>query len=253
MLRTELLCFLLVPVFFVAFIGAQDPPSEFEVASLRRVPDPGPGMVIPKVTPGRLLITNAPLRNLIARAYDIQAARIVEAPGFSLKDLRWEQFDLEAKTGLPPASARETLLKVQPAFQKFLADRFKLQLHRETRNVEGYVLVPARNGPKLTPFKEDLDPNLIHLDVSVGRTEAVFSKAPMTALVNALAVNLGAPVVDHTGLTGNYNFTLQWVTGDGQHLTWFEAVEGQLGLKLDHKMVSADFLVIDYAEEPTEN
>jgi uncharacterized protein (TIGR03435 family) len=87
---------------------------------------------------------------------------------------------------------------------------------------------------------------------------------PMKPLVNALTRELGRLVVDQTGLTGNYNFTLRWTPDEGpvppsdapenaSAASIFTAVQEQLGLKLEHTKAPVQVLVVDHIEWPSAN
>jgi hypothetical protein len=142
---------------------------------------------------------------------------------------KWRQWRL------PSAATPEQLSLM---LQNLLADRFKLKFHRETREVPGYALVVAKNGPKL---KENKNANL---------NTIMAQKTSMSQLANTLT-NLpdNVPVVDKTGLLGFYDFTLTWEPGESVSAV----LQEQLGLKLESQKVPVDFYVIDSAEKPSEN
>jgi bla regulator protein BlaR1 len=79
------------------------------------------------------------------------------------------------------------------------------------------------------------------------------SKASMELLASEISAAAGRPVVDQTGLKGNYDFTLKWGDDDPDAPSIFTAIEEQLGLKLEPAKAAIDFLVIDRAEKPDEN
>jgi uncharacterized protein (TIGR03435 family) len=155
-----------------------------------------------------------------------------------------------------------------------LADRFKLAMHRETREIPVYALAVAKGGPKIKPE----DPGGENMSSSRGHLTA--KTASMATFADFLAgpyVSLGRPVVDKTGLSGVYSYTLDWTpessnsSGRAPERTegrktasaepardqWpsiFTAVQEQLGLRLDARKEPLDLLVIDHAEKvPTEN
>jgi uncharacterized protein (TIGR03435 family) len=177
-----------------------------------------------------------------------------------------------------------------PMMQVLLEDRFKLRVHRETREGPVYVLTVAKGGPKLKPFKEGScvpPPYLAPLppDVSpdrlcpppppmeqrgpnwvmgfVGMTIDAFSRA-------YLAPILQLPVLDRTGISGRFDFQLEYAPDDATPAAFFPgrgdapqdttggtsiftAMQEQLGLKLESAKGPREFLVIDHVERPTEN
>src|SRR5688572_12011964 len=149
-----------------------------------------------------------PLRKLIAMAYDYllwnqMEQQIVGGPKWMDSDA----FDVEAKAENPDAT---TQAQIRRMLQQLLAERFKLRVHRDTRNVSGYSLVISKDGPKLTRAGA----NELHPGIGGRPDEMVFTAMPMSALADYLSVRLGSPVQDKTGLTGNYTFTLRSVLGE---------------------------------------
>lgn len=177
--------------------------------------------------------------------------------------------------GKPPDSIRDamqTMSREQRSRetglmqQSLLADRFKLKAHWETREMPVYELVPAKGGPKL---KETTDPT--HAQAAMGSSAVRAKAAPMHVLIDTLeaAPDIGGRVViDKTGLTGLYDFSLKWtpmeaaggpggssgtpsIADEGASL--FTAIEEQLGLKLVSTNAPGQVLVIDHIERPSEN
>jgi len=240
--------------------AAQSPASlEFEVASVRPVKGPAGGRVVNLlINHGRANITAAALRWIIAQAYDVQTVRVQGGPGWLDSDL----FDIVAKAERADARKEE----VQAMVQALLADRFKLSLHRETKELPVYEVAVAKNGPKL-PAANDAENKIFQS----GRGRVVLQKYSMTAFVNFLSNTLGSPVSDRTALTGLYDFKLEWTdprfqkvgrggspqTGSPQSmdasLSLFGAMQEQLGLKMDVKKGPVAVLVVDHAEKPSEN
>ena len=151
--------------------------------------------------------------------------------------------------------------------QTLLADRFHLVAHRETREESIYQLVVAKGGPKLKEADGSQNPS-----ERVGRGTITGTAAQISQLVKPLSQQLGRNIVDRTGLTGRYDFTLQWTLEPGQlrgpgdpppplnptlpdpeGTNIFTALQEQLGLKLESGKGTVDFLVIDRAEPPSEN
>ena len=165
--------------------------------------------------------------------------------------------------------------------QALLADRCKLTLHRETKDLPVYALAIAENGPKLQEAKPgDTYANGIKGpnghpggpgNIRMGRGTLTGQALSMADFVRALSDQLGRPVLDKTGLTGRYDLNLQWTPDDSQ-LPMFKAtgtpsasqsaasgsslfttMQDQLGLKLESQDSPVEILVIDHVEKPSEN
>jgi uncharacterized protein (TIGR03435 family) len=148
--------------------------------------------------------------------------------------------------------------------QRLLADKFKLAVHNETRELPVYALVLAKGGMK---FQAAKDPNSGVR--SSGRTgqlkgQGVTMADLAKALTRTLQTELGRVVIDQTNLTGKYDLTLKWTPSmgsppmlNGQPDTSapdiFTAVQEQLGLKLESTKAPVPVLVVDHAELPSEN
>jgi uncharacterized protein (TIGR03435 family) len=113
-----------------------------------------------------------------------------------------------------------------------------------------YTLRAARGGPKLQKAGNEEQDNCV-LNLDSPKKELACQKSPILGLANALSNLLQSPVVDGTGLSGSYDFTLSW-DGDDILSAVPDAME-RLGLKLEMKKVPAEVLVIDSVERPSEN
>lgn len=142
--------------------------------------------------------------------------------------------------------------------QALLEDRFKLMLHRETEERTVYALVAGKNPSRLQPAKDGEQTAMVPGD----RGQMNFQKMPLSGLVNTLANILHTPVVDGTGLTGFFDFTLdplqlsdhtQPVTPDSWPDLVLTALREQLGFKLEKRKESLEITVIDRAARPTGN
>ena len=163
-----------------------------------------------------------------------------------------------------------------------LADRFKLRLHRETKQVDVYALVLVKLGvvgPALKPSTQDCaaaaeaqrrnngvpPPGAPFCGFDGGPGRIKFGGLPSSQIAAALMNYAGRQVVDHTGLTGSWEFELIFAPerapgpsgGDAPALSdapsFFTALEEQLGLKLESTRGPVDVLVIDHVEKPTED
>jgi uncharacterized protein (TIGR03435 family) len=216
--------------------------SGFEVASVKPVnPPAGPHVVSLLVDHGNLKIQAAELRQIVGLAYAIQRVRVLAGPGWADAD----QFDIAAKA----ENAEATRDEIRGMLQALLAERFKLVVHRETKEIPVYALVLAKGGSKLkvaatggkSALTDTLGPN--------GERRTVVAASPLRVLVNMLANTLGNPVVDKTGLNDIYDYTIEWPDA-GSSLS---ASLDQLGLKLEAKKEPVEVLVIDRAERPSAN
>ena len=191
--------------------------------------------------------TSVTMMMLIRTAYGVNDNQIFGAPNW----LNSERYDIEARMdsavadGLRKLSEDQRNVERRRMLQALLADRFKLTLHRETKQLGGYVLVIARNGPKLKEAKPgDTYPNgfqgadggsgagMFKLGrFHGGRGELIGQGLPMAKLVRLLSENiLNRGVLDNTGLTGSYDFTLQWTIADESQGPMFKgAGEDQQG------------------------
>jgi uncharacterized protein (TIGR03435 family) len=229
-------------------------PLEFEVASVKPAKGSNAARVVNlAINHGRANIAASPLRRIIAQAYDVQTVRVLGGPGWLDTDL----YDIVAKTDKADASKDE----VQAMMQALLADRFKLALHRETKELPVYEVAVAKNGPKL-PVASDEEKQFFES----GRGRVILQKFSMTGFVNFLANSLGSPVLNKTGLTGIYDFKLEWTDPRFQRaggvgapqmmdsgLSLFGAMQEQLGLKMEVKKGPVAVLVVDHVEKPSEN
>lgn len=162
--------------------------------------------------------------------------------------------------------------------QALLVDRFKLQVHHETRQVLGYELVVAKGGPKFQD-KPNPDsplgangrplPNSMRVVPSNGGMEVIVQNFTMQQLAGLLSGHTGVDhrVVDKTGLTGKYNYTLTFALPQGAGPaggptdtaapdpapTIFNALEDQLGLRLQRGVGTVDTVVVDHVERPASN
>jgi uncharacterized protein (TIGR03435 family) len=285
--------FLPVLMFTAATLAQSNPSApklEFEVASVKPAAPQadgrrfvgsqgGPGTA----DPGRVTYTNLALKSLITTAYDVKAYQVV-GPGW----LEMERFDIVAK--IPAGATKE---QVNQMLQNLVVDRFRLTLHHMTKEFRLYELVVGKNGPKMKASMEDpsaaggrVSPipigkdgfpaipagrrGMIQMQMD-GRRRIVGRVQSMKDLADLLGNQVGAPVVDKTGLGGTYDFTLDFALGPGRGVdalvgpasptdntadvpNFFGGLQEQLGLKLEQKTGPLDVLVVDQVEKvPTDN
>ena len=143
-----------------------------------------------------------------------------------------------------------------------LADRFHLAVHREVKEVPGYFLVVGKDGPKIHALS-DADaaapaPATQRGAAPSSGTRRVRMRTTMTYVALMLGVITRRPVVDRTGLSGEFDFELEFAppdapAADSSAPSVFTAVQEQLGLRLESAKVPAEIVVIDRAEKPSEN
>jgi uncharacterized protein (TIGR03435 family) len=243
---------ILACVVFVSSVLGQ----AFEVASIRpHVQDlaTGKGMGVGlRVSGSRLTAENMSLSNLITYAYSLQDYQVLGLPGWAESD----RYDISAKA---EGDAELTRDSAKPLVQALLAERFQLKAHGGTKEMPVYNLVVAKNGPK---FKESAPDAQSILRLSSPGKGAVMTvtKGSMAQLVNQFSNRNGVdrPVLDKTGLTGGYDYKLEWgdpgaVNADADAVSIFTAVQDQLGLRLEKATAPIETLVIDYAAKPSEN
>jgi uncharacterized protein (TIGR03435 family) len=236
---------------------AQTPDSgkkvEFEVASIRVAKQDGNHDS--DSDKGQFTTHNLTLKRLIAMAYDVDFNAILGGPAW----VDSESYDINAK--IPAEFAQQTRVMIPLMIQSLLGDRFQLAIHREPRQVAGYALVVAKKGPKLEHAKGDEKDSSTH---STG-AHLTAQNVTMEALAKRLSrmPDIGSVVVDKTGLSGGFDFELDWMPGllkpgadsaaDDDRPSIFSALQGQLGLRLESGKVPIQAIVIDRAERPSGN
>jgi uncharacterized protein (TIGR03435 family) len=231
--------------------------AAYEVVSVKPSPPGCQGMSI-SMPPGRYSARCITVWGLIFNAYKVRSLHD-HPPGLP----GWgdsAQFDIDAKMSDESVAAGKNLSSKErdelnnQMLQALLADRFKLRVHYESKIQSVDQLIIAKSGPKLKQWPADQKPR----GISWGDNRIRVQGAGMDRLAFCLSDVLGRPVVDKTGLTGNYNIDLKWTPDDQQAKpdagpTLTTALEEQLGLKLDSAKGPVNTLVVDHVEKPSEN
>jgi uncharacterized protein (TIGR03435 family) len=218
----------------------------FDVASIRASQfqsgdGEGSGRESIQISPDGLTMRNVTLQSCISWAYSVQDFQITGALGA-------DRFDIVAK-----AAAPTTVPMLRAMLGTLLAERFKLAFHRDARELSSLVLVVAKGGPKLRSSQED-GPGVLRPD----KGAMVAQHATMSEFIGTLSGPLRTPVIDMTGLTGRYDFTVDLSsyfadTKPGQQLDMtgimMSALHEQLGLNLESRKEPVEILVIDHAEK----
>ena len=259
--------------------NATTTPPVYEVAAIKLSQ---PGSTVPGTARERddgFNASNAPLRSLVRWAYGVQDFQI---SGAAPDWVTSEKYDVDAKMD---GSGADWLQKLTPdqrviersrMLQALLADRFKLTVHRETKELSVFSLVIAKNGPKLPLSK----PGGTYRGIGVppaavvgGPRWAIGQTVSMANLAIRLSGILGRTVVDKTGLTGAYDISLRWTEDsqlgaapggalnsqpsaaalDSNSPSIFTAIQEQLGLKLESGKGPVEVIVIDHIERPSGN
>src|SRR5580658_4471040 len=250
----------------------QAPPPAFEVATIKTSkPDLDQSMMM--FTADGVSITGIPLAMIIREAFNVEDDHIIGEPSW----VKSNHFDIEAKVasddapklkGLSPAQRKIMLVGL-------LTDRFGLKYHRETRDLPVYELVIAKAGVKMQPAKEQDPAKERHMMMFGGPGKIESTSMKTTALAHVLSMQLRRSVIDKTGLTGQYDFTLTFAPDEGAAVmavpaggspapnfeasdspgapSLFTAVEEQLGLKLESAKGPEEVIVIDQIEQPSAN
>jgi uncharacterized protein (TIGR03435 family) len=249
------------------------PTLTFDIASIRLAPPPDANFHVSVSSPphsSRFEATNLPIKALLQIAYGFDAP-VVDAPDWATNTFYNIQArsDEAADARLAKITDNEVRLEKRNALRVLLAERLGLKTHLETRNSSIYHLVVGKGGVKMQvapapppPANGEAPPPPppanIQAHGSQHGLEFVGSNASMRAITGVLSSMVEAPVVDKTGLTGTYNYTLQfgreWSANDPE--SWpsiFTAAQEQLGLKLEAVHESVPNLVVDHITKPTEN
>ena len=210
----------------------------------------------------RLDVIDTKLEHVIAFAYGLQRDQIVGAPDWMDK----EQFDI---TAVAEGEAPPTVAQWKEMVQNLLADRFALLFHHDQKVLPVLLLTVSKGGPKLKPSAADPGaPPMVFFPGKWGTL--VGRNARIGDFVNQIQSSvLDRPVIDETGLTGRYDFTLKWTPDESQFSRvderippptdpdaappLFTAMQEQLGLKFESTKAPADVIVIDRMEKPSSN
>jgi uncharacterized protein (TIGR03435 family) len=237
------------------------PAPSFDIADVHAGSrNPGVGMSGGLVRDGRYELHNATMVDLVRTAYSVDAERVIGGPSW----LELDKFTVIAKA--PPSTPLPTLKLM---LQSLLADRFKLVVHQDTRPMTSYALTVIGGKPKMKEGagpgtgcqgqpQPPPEPGVIptQLGICRGVTMAAFAEV----LPRAAGAYITSPVVDETGLTGTWDFEIrfhgraQLAQAGTEGISIFDALEKQLGLKLELKQRPTSALVVDSVNQtPTPN
>jgi uncharacterized protein (TIGR03435 family) len=232
--------------------------TSFDVASIKpsKLSGEGRNRDIITANPGALTMQNVSLKSALQWAYGMKEYQ-VSGPAW----IGDERYNISAKAAEPVGEAQ-----VRAMLQKLLADRFKIALHHERKDLPIYALLVAKNGPKLTRGNPDGKSELQPKGMSLTAKDTSMSEVADLLTQIATRLNL-PPALDMTGLKGRYNFTVDAsdflqsigagnVAPDPAAIITgvSEILQEQLGLKAVLRKTPTDVVVVDRAEKlPTEN
>ena len=215
-------------------------------------------------------MSNIPMKMLLHEAFGMENDRIFGAPDW----VKTTRYDIEAKVAAPDIPALEKLTTEQRRLMicELLQDRFGLKFHHEQKEIPVYALVIAKGGSKLKQ-SSGLDdhgnkvPSSMHF---YGNATLESRGTALSFLLDLLSHELNRSVLDMTGLTGNFDYTLQWTPEDNaasmglepkdhrprsnqEGPTLFTALNEQLGLKLEARKMPGDVIIVDNLDQPSAN
>ena len=235
----------------------------FEVATIKPTAPGTQGKGLTMRDARTFMTVNYSVSDLIAFGYAVSPRQIVGGPPW----LESDHFDIQ---GTPDQPGMPNRPQIEAMVQKLLTDRFKLTFHREKRELSVFSISVAKTGAKLTDSAANPDnpPG-----VGFTRLGSMFASNAKISDLSGLfqSIVLDRPVIDETGLTGHYDFKLNWTPDESQFPSLkglptppaddkadtppdlFTAIQQQLGLKLEAKKAPVDVLVIDHVEKPSGN
>ena len=235
----------------------------FEVATIKPSDPAKPGQIV-TLRGAEVITTNTTVHDLINLAYWLHPKQLTGGPAWTESD----KFDM---TGKPDAPGQPNVDQMKMMIQKLLADRFQLKFHFEKRDLPVYAIRIAKTGAKITRSQDD--PKGIpgwNFGRNASGTVFSFRNSPLSQFAALLQNSMDRPVVDQSGLSERYDFTLTFTPDAAQAALigvppppaadnpdaapdLFTAFQQQLGLKLESTKAPVDVLVIDKVEKPSEN
>lgn len=261
----------LTAILAIAAVGqSTEAPAAFEVADIHTSPRSSALVMRTTTRPGRYELDNASMLDLIRSAYSFDADKIVGGPNW----LEYDRFDIIAKA--PPKMPDAETLKVM--LQHLLEDRFKLAVHKDTQPLAGWVLAVGKGKHKLkesdgkgesgcklqaqTPTPVQISGGTINVATRSFSCHNITMEKFAEGLRGMAPGDITNAVVDSTGLKGAWDFDLKWqqrgilqlLGASADIVTLPDAVDKQLGLKLEEQKVPTPVLVVDRVnEKPTDN
>jgi uncharacterized protein (TIGR03435 family) len=250
---------------YMAF-GQQPERPSFEVTSVKLGDPNNPHGGMGSGETGTFKATNVPLQMLLLFAYEIKNQQISGGPNW----INSEKFTIEGKVTSARPDGPVDIGKVRLMIQSLLADRFKLVVHRSSREEKVYELVVKEGGSNMTKAEGPSKDGRTGLWVERG-DEITGAASAMPPLVSYLSEQLQRIVIDKTNLKGKYDFVLKWKpdlgtpggpppiegnappTSDLSERSIFAALQEDLGLRLQSAVDPVEILVIDHVQKPDSN
>jgi uncharacterized protein (TIGR03435 family) len=252
--------------FLCALFALQSFAQTFEVATMKLHPSGSPEGIATTQTggpgtsdPTRITIINRTLHRLLIESYGLVGYQLKDPP-----DLDQVRYDLFAT--IPPGASGQD---VRVMMQNLLIERLQLKVRHEHQVIPVYALLVGKRGPKFKPSSEPIDPAKQGISRSASGPDALKLTAvgqTIPQFVSALFQQTDHPIMDMTGLTGKYDFTLTFARRTNELSataadaraedapTIFQAVQGQLGLKLEARKMPVDLVIVDSGQKvPLEN
>jgi len=240
--------------------GQSSDNAKFDLADVHAgSTNPGVGMSGGQLRGGRYELHDATMVDLIRTAYSTDAEKVLGGPN-------WVELDKFTVIAKAPQSTPAPTVKLM--LQSLLADRFKLVVHQDTRPMSSFALTVVSGKPKMKeasgpgggcqPQQQPPEPGVIPIQVVMCRGVTMATLAEL--LPRAAGAYITNPVVDQTGLKEPFDFELRWhargllAQAGTDAISIFDALEKQLGLKLELKEIPATAFVIDSVnQKPTPN
>ena len=226
--------------------------QSFDVATIKESQSLETGGTLRFLPDGGVRAQNIAARGLITIAYELQSYQLVNPPGWASET----RYTIEAK---PSAGAKQA--DASAMLQALLVERFAFRFHRETREVDGFAIVRTnheRLGPQLRVSAVDCQQAFPTTPAcregSIGVEQIKVVGRPIEMLRQVVVGKVAAPVSDETGLTGRYDIEMLWsneVAPTDDRPSIYQALQDQLGLKLERRRVMTEVLIVDRLERPS--
>jgi uncharacterized protein (TIGR03435 family) len=270
----DLLCKAMIAaaVSFTAMTAAtaQNASPSFEVASIKPNTSGPQGMGAQFLPGGKFTASGATLWALILMAYRVAPFQIEVPKGLDWVSEALYEVDAKAEATVFPAGPLDakSIHQIELMLQALLAERFHLSLRHEMRPLPAYVLLVAKNGPRLQPASADRNCASVPSPCGLrgGRAAGIQGlSVDMSQVAQILSGFVGQPVFDQTGLTDRFDIRIppfvEGVQGSSSRrdsaadpaLPSIFAVMQDLGLRLESRKMPTDMYTIEHAEKPSEN
>jgi uncharacterized protein (TIGR03435 family) len=242
---------------------AADADPTLDVATIKPS-DPGITSMLGLGVNGRNFRTKgSSLIDLMCFAYNVQMKQIVGAPAWAMTD----RYDVDA---LPDVEGVPSLMQARSMVRKLVIERFKLTTHKDKREMNAFVLSVAKGGAKLQETEVKGPGPGLGMVPAAGGLNFIMRKGTMADLASFMqSLILDRPVVDQTGLTLKYDLSVKFMPDDSQFNghppvgpkndavesfpSLFDALQQQVGLKLEPQKTAVEVIAIDHVEKPSAN